>query len=276
MKKLLMFSISLLTFTTVSFAQYYYKDILSNQQLLADMASYKENKIHTVNIKSFENDGSPSESFFCQKKISKDYKTVELFTRSAISGPSEFITVFNSNAKLLSTTDSSNSAVTHNIYSYDSKNRISSISSSVRSNDDDFTNEILEEHIYSYNEQDQPVKMIRIKNNTDSTTILFANDENNNVSIEKDSKNGSKYYYYYDVKKRLTDIVQANDFKTKLLPDYLFEYNGNNQLTQMTSTEEGGNYYFIWKYTYDNGLRVKEKCYGKERSLLGSVEYEYR
>ncbi len=276
MKKLLLFFIAPFSFTAGAFAQYYYKDILSNQQLLADMALYKENKVKTVIIKSFESDGSPSEGFFCQKKISKNYKSVTLFTRSDVSGPSEFTSVFNTDGKLISTNDSSNSAVKTNIYLYDSRNRIQSIKSTVRSNDDDFINEILEEHIYTYNEQDQPVKMIRVKNRTDSTVIFFANDENNNVGIEKDSKSGSKYYYYYDAKKRLADIVQANDFKTKLLPDYLFEYNGNGQLTQMTSTEEGGNYYFIWKYTYENGLRTKEKCYAKERNLLGSVEYEYK
>ena len=276
MKKWLLFSIAIVSFTTCAFAQYYYKDILSNQQLVAEMALYKENKVRTINIKSFESDGSPSEGFYCRKKLSTDYKTVELLTHSDVSGSSVFTSLFTNDGKLQSTNDSSNSAVTNNIYLYDSKGRISSIKSSVRSNDDDFTNEILEEHIYNYNGQDKPVKMIRVKNNTDSTVILFANDENNNVAIEKDSKSGSKYYYYYDAKKRLVDIVQSNDFKTKLLPDYLFEYNGNNKLTQMTSTEEGGNYYFIWKYTYDNGLRTKENCYGKERNLLGSVEYEYK
>lgn len=276
MKRILLFFIALFIFSAGTSAQYYYKDILSNRQLVADMELYKENKIRTINIKSFEADGSPSEGFFCQKKLSKDYKAADLFTRSDVSGPSVFSSVFSADGKLLSTNDSSNSAVTNNIYMYDSKNRIQTITSSVRSNDDDFTNEIKEVHSYFYNEQNQPVKMLRIKNNSDTTVILFANDEKNNVAIEKDSKNGSKYYYYYDDKKRLTDIVQSNDFKAKLLPDYLFEYNGSGQLTQMTSTEEGGNYYFIWKYTYENGLRIKEKCYAKERNLLGSVEYEYK
>ncbi|MEO6537034.1 MAG: hypothetical protein ABIT07_10080 [Ferruginibacter sp.] len=276
MKKCLLVIVTVFCFTASCLSQFYYKDILSNQQLMADMALYKENKIKVINIKSFENDGSPSRGFFCQKRISKDYKRVELLTRSDVTGKAISTSAFNNSFQLVSTTDSSNSAVTDNFYLYDSKGRIQSIKSSVRSNDDDFTNEMHEEHIYSYNENNQPVKMIRIKNNRDTSIILFANDENNNVAIEKDTKNGGKYYYYYDAKKRLADIVQSNDFKTKLLPDYLFEYNGSGLLTQMTSTEEGGNYYFIWKYTYDNGLRVKEKCYGKDRTLLGSVEYEYK
>jgi hypothetical protein len=101
-------------------------------------------------------------------------------------------------------------------------------------------------------------------------------DEKNNIAIEKDTRNGRKYFYYYDDKNRLTDIVHTNEFKEKLLPDYLFEYNASGQLVQMTSTEEGGSYYYIWKYSYENGLRSKEKLYSKERKLMGSISYEYK
>jgi hypothetical protein len=44
----------------------------------------------------------------------------------------------------------------------------------------------------------------------------------------------------------------------------------------MINTEEGGSYYFIWKYLYENELRVKEKCYSKEKRLMGTIEYEYK
>lgn len=261
----------------MSSAQYYYKDILSNHQLLADMALYKQNKVKLINIKSFEDDGKPSEGFFCQKKFSRDYSKAELFTRSDISGPSLLTSTFNNKGQLLKTYDSSKISVTSNVYKYDQQDRIASILSNVRSQDDDFTNEITEEHIYSYDEQNKPVQMIRVKNRTDSTIILFALDEHGNVAIEKDTKSGTKYYYYYDVKKRITDIVQANDLKTGLVPDYIFEYNNSaGLLSQMTTTEEGGNYYFVWKYTYDNGLRARERCYSKERRLMGSIEYEYK
>ncbi len=260
-----------------SFAQYYYKDILSNNQLMTDMAAYKLNKVKLINIKSFEDDGSPSEGFFCQKRFSKDYGKAELFTRSNISGASLLTSTFNNKGQLLRTHDSSAISVTSNLYAYDEKGRIHSITSTVRSQDDDFRNEIIEQHIYAYNEQDKPLQMTRVKNKRDSTTILFALDEQGNPGIEKDTKSGAKFYYYYDAKKRLTDIVQANDLKSGLVPDYMFEYNNSaGLLSQMTTTEEGGNYYFVWKYTYDNGLRVKEKCFSKERRLMGSIEYEYK
>ena len=44
----------------------------------------------------------------------------------------------------------------------------------------------------------------------------------------------------------------------------------------MTVTQEGGSNFLIWKYAYDNGMRVREKCYGKDRKLMGSIVYEYK
>lgn len=275
MKKFFTTVLSLLAIGLSVQAQFYYRDIISNKQLLAEMAIYRENKVRSIKIKSFEDDGTESDGFFCEKKISKDYRKTELFTRSNISGISLFISLFNDKGQLLSTSDSSEIAVSVNKYSYDKDGRLSSILSIIKSSDDDFTNEIQEEHIYYYNSINLPEKMIRVKNKYDSIAIFFALDENNNLGIEKDSKNGFKYYYYYDNKNRITDIVHSNDATTKLLPDYLFEYNNAGQLVQMTNTEEGGSNYFVWKYSYDNGLRNREKCYSKERKLMGSIEYEY-
>jgi len=276
MKKISSFFLLLIILSFSSHAQYYYKDIISNKQLLADMEAYKMNKVKTINIKSFEDDGSASEGFSCQKKFSKDYSKASLFTRSQISGASLLSSTFNENGRLLQTYDSSDISVTSNQYSYDFMDRIHSIVSTIRSQDDDFTNLIREEHVWHYNETGQAEKMIRIKNRTDSTTILFALDENDNVGIEKDTRSGTKYYYYYDGKRRITDIVQENDFKKGIVPEYVFQYNNSaGLLSQMTTTEEGGNYYYVWKYTYDNGLRTKEKCFNKEQRLMGSIEYEY-
>ena len=121
-----------------------------------------------------------------------------------------------------------------------------------------------------------PVKMTRIKNSGDSTSFIFFKDENNNISIEKNTKTGDTYYYYYDGKNRITDVVRLNKFNQKMLPDYIFEYNNAGLVTQMTTTEEGGSYYYIWKYTYENGLRTREKCFSKEKRLMGTIEYEYK
>lgn len=257
-------------------AQYYYKDIISNKQLMAEMALLKEQKLHTISLKSFEDDGSPSEGFFCEKRINKKYTSVETRTKSYVTPASELVSVFDEKGLLLQSADSSDISSTNSYYSYLDNGAIKSIVTVNRSSDDDFHNEIREEHLYEYNTNGNPVKMIRVKNYTDSTTILFSEDENGNVAIEKNTKTGDSYYYYYDSKKRLTDVVRLNPDTQKMLPDYMFEYNNAGQIAQMTTTEEGGSYYFVWRYTYENGLRVKEKCFSKERRLMGTIEYEYK
>lgn len=257
-------------------AQYFYKDILSNQQLITEMTRLKEQKVRTVSLKSFEDDGSPSEGFYCEKKINKNYTSSETLTKSYITGASVFTSSFNNKGLLLQTIDSSEISSSTSVYTYYDNDKIKSIVSVLRSSDDDFKNEIKEEHFYEYDDKGLPVKMTLVKNFNDSTVYIFSPDENNNISIEKNTKTNDTYYYYYDNKSRLTDVVRLNKFNQKMLPDYMFEYNNGGLITQMTTTEEGGSYYFIWKYTYENGLRVKEKCYSKEKRLMGTIEYEYR
>jgi YD repeat-containing protein len=256
-------------------AQYYYKDLVSNRQASSEMAKYKENKVRTVKIKSFEDDGSASEGFFGERRISKDYKKSELFTRTNVSAPSLLTSIYTEQGRLIRSNDSSSISTSNTWYEYDEQDRLKKLTTSIRSADDDFVNEILEEHIYIYGDEFLPEKMIKVKNHRDSTVILFMHDENNNISIEKDTRNGSKYYYYYDAKSRLTDIAHSNDFKPNLVADYIFEYNASGQLTQLTTTEEASNNYFIWKYTYDNGLRKSEKIFSGDKRLMGSIEYEY-
>ena len=267
-----------MTFFIISIGkgQYYYKDLASNKQLLAEMAQLKEQKIRNIIVNSFEDDGSPSDGFFCEKNINKNYSTVETMTKSNVTGASLFTSFFDKKGLLLKTVDSSSIASSTSEYSYNEKAQIINIRSSVRSSDDDFANEIVEEHLYEYNGSGLPVKMIKVKNFTDSSTILFSTDEKNNISIEKNTKTGETYYYYYDSKNRLTDVVHLNPFNQKMLPDYVFEYNAAGLITQMTTTEEGGSYYYIWKYTYDNGLRTSEKCFSKEKRLMGRIVYEYK
>jgi hypothetical protein len=266
--------ILLVFISKITNAQYYYKDIVSSNQAVADMKAYKEKKIRKITLKSFEDNGVESEGFFCEKKINRNYKKSELFTRADIAPASLFTSIFDADGKLLSTNDSSAFSVTEIKYTYDDKNRIYSILSTVRSIEE-YENSITEEHIYSY-ENNVPTKMLKVKNGTDSTTILFSIDEKENISLEKDTKNGTKFYYYYDSQNRLTDIVQANEFTKNLKPDYIFEYNKEGQITQMTAVEEGSRNYFIWKYNYENGLRVRDRCFTNEKRLMGRIEYEYK
>ncbi len=48
-----------------AFAQYFYKDIWTNQQLTKEFAVLKNENKRTISVKSFEDDGEPSEAFYC-------------------------------------------------------------------------------------------------------------------------------------------------------------------------------------------------------------------
>lgn len=257
-------------------AQYYYKDIVSNKQAREDMKRYRDNKVRNIKIKSFENDGTLSEGFFCERKIAKDYLSSELFTKTSSSPVSLATNQFTTEGNLLFSVDSSDISTSRIQYSYDEDGRLTKIVSTIRSSDDDFVTELREEHLYEYSSDFLPDKMYRIMNYKDTIPILFSKDESGNISIEKDTRSGNKYYYYYDEKSRLTDIVHRSEYKEQLVPDYMFEYDTAGNISQMVSTEEGGSYYYIWKYDYVNGMRKKEQCFSKERQLLGYMEYDYK
>ena len=118
------------------------------------------------------------------------------------------------------------------------------------------------------------------KNNIEVSTINFTVDDKGNIIDEEEitkGVKGKKYLYYYDDKNRLTDVVHYNARAKRLLPDYMYEYTTAGQIKQMTTTEDNISNYFIWIYTYnDQRLRVSEKCYSKERRILGSIQYEYK
>lgn len=263
-------------FGTEIYAQFLYRDLISVGQANEEMATYKKGGIKNIKIKSLEPNGEESEDFFCEKKISKDFRKSSLYTRTGNQGKSLMESFFNKQGLLIMTYDSSEIVVSRNKFFYDNNNRLSSTLSYSKSNDDDFVNEITEAHVYRYNEDGIPVNMLRIKNQTDTIIILFSPDENNNVGIEKETKNGSKYYYYYDENKRLTDVVHTNEFKQRLVADYVFEYNEEGKISSMTTTEDGNDNFTVWKYDYENHLKVKERIFDRNGMLMGKIIYEYK
>ena len=269
--------ILLMTVSTAGISQYHYLDIVSNLQLSSEMKQFKEQKIRDIQVHSFESNGDPSKGFFCKKKISKDYRKIETYTKSTISEKSILISRFNTEGQLIASNDSSAISSSSNFYQYDSKGHLTKVVNISSSMDDDFTTKLTEEHLYFYDAKGRCLKMLRIKNQSDTATVLFTSDEKGNIIDENDlGKNGKHYYYYYDSKNRLTDVVKYNSLRDKLLPDLLFEYNSASQVTQMITTEEGiSNNYYVWKKTYNEGLRIIEKCFSKENELLGYFEFEY-
>jgi len=265
-------------FTLSVNAQYYYKDILNNQQLMKEFSILKNDNLRTVKIKSFEDDGQPSDGFFCEKKINKNYTQSQMISKSNITGQSLLVSDYNADGRPVKTTDDTPTTTSVTQYEYDNKGRLSVVRTVTKA--DDGAGEITETHEYFYDEKGKPVKMLRKKNDVLISTIHFVSDTTGNIieeDVEGNNSTDKKYYYYYDDKNRLTDVVHYNERAKRLLPNYMYEYNTLNQPKQMISTEEGGNNYFIWKYTYnDKNLRETEKCFSKERRLLGTIEYEYK
>jgi len=268
-------------------AQYYYKDLLSVQQANNEKKLMQQQKIRKVTIHSFEADGSPSEGFRCEKKISRDQKEVETVSMSQGTNPSITMAYYNNNGWITAATDSSDITSASTVYEYDDKGNIRSITSFNHSSDDDFRTALKEVHVFSYNENNKPEKMLRIKNDRDTMQVDFVVDAKGNVTDEIEvAPNGKHYYFYYNDLNQLTDIVRYNPVKKAMRPDIVFEYNSTGRISQMVTVEEGipGNYYtekdaanyFTWRYFYnDEGLRIVEKCFNNRGKLQGYVEYEY-
>jgi YD repeat-containing protein len=257
-------------------AQYYYNDIINNKQVLAELATLKEKKINGVKVTSLEATGEATEGFTCQKKINRDFTEVEIYTSTDETYPNTFISYFTKTGLLQRTVDSSEAGATTIDYTYDAAGRLVSINSSKRFATDDDAGVVLEKHLYNYNAAGILQQLVLVKNNRDSTLLLFEADESGNIIIEKNAKTAEVYYYYYDAKNRLTDIVHRYSYQKNLFTEYSFEYNEAGQLAKMITSEKEGAYYFTWRYDYENGLRINERCYSKEGRIMGSVEYKYK
>lgn len=257
-------------------AQYYYNDIINNRQVQAELAILKEKKIKGVKVTSLEANGEESEGFTCQKKINRDFTEVEIYTETNQSYPNTFTSYFDKSGLLIKTVDTSEAGATTIDYSYDVGGKLISVYSTKHFATDDDAGIVTEQHLYEYSTTGILQQMTLVKNSRDTTFYYFQADEKGNVAIEKNSKTAEVYYYYYDVKNRLTDIVHRYSYQKKLFTEFSFEYNYAGQIIKMVTSEKEGAYFFTWRYVYEDGLKMNERCYSKEGRIMGSVEYLYK
>lgn len=257
-------------------AQYYYKDFIVPRQAADELARLKEQKIRKVAVNSYESNGQPSEGFYCEKKINKSYTETEIVTEADLTPNSYFFSNFSKEGVLLSTTDSTEELVSSSRYLYNENGQLTEVVSITRTLNDDYSDDVSERHIYKYNTLGLPEEMLLIKNEKDSTYIVFQADESKHVGIEKNSTTKETYYYYYNSKGWISDIVHNYANRKELVTDFTFEYNRNGQVIQMIASEDEGRNYITWKYNYENGLRIGEKCFSKYNRLLGTIEYVYK
>ena len=272
---------SLLTFACFflvsnCYCQYYFNDIVSTRVSNDQYRLLRTNKIKKIKATSFEADNSITDGFLLEEDISMDGKRIILNT--VLTGGKQAVTnrVYEL-GKLKRTQTNSNKIDTRADYTYNEKGLLQKLL--ITTTDTAQKSISTEAHEWLYNETGQPLSMLRIKNKTDTTFIELIKDEQGQIAEEhwkKKNRNLETYYYYYDTKNQLTDIVRFNARLKKLLPDYLYEYDANGRVSQMTQVSIGSSSYIVWKYTYnEKGLKQKEAGFDKERKLIGRMEYTY-
>jgi hypothetical protein len=259
-----------------SFAQYYFNDILANTQSNQQYTLLKQNKIKKVTVNSFDAENKQQQDFAITQEFDLYWKKM-ITSSKTISGATTNTTTIYENNKVKKTIELTKGVEIKNDFGYDENGKLKWINSTTT--DTALKYQTIEKHIWEYNSYGYPIKMLKIKNTTDTTIIECLLDEKSNVIEERWTNKGRKleiYYYYYNTQSKLTDIVRFNERVKKLLPDYIFEFDEQGKLIQTTQVPAGNSNYTIWKYTYnEKGLKLTEACFSKQKELLGTMQYSY-
>ena len=235
----------------------------------------KNNNIEKITAQSLEADNTETPGFSFQKIITHNGDLIISNIALEATGASVNTEQYISNYLVRSVDSSPNETTTVN-YQYNNGN-INFIRTETDDTSMNMHNPELHKWYYSSN---APDSMLRIKDSTDTTVVHFIKDERQNITEEtwlKKNRTIEHYYYYYDDKDRLTDIVRFNLRAQQMLPDYVFEYNADGTISQMTEIPQGSSNYVIWAYIYDErGLKSKDILYSKNHELLGSVTYTFQ
>ncbi len=258
-----------------SYAQYYFNDILSTNQSNEQYKLLRSQKIRVIKAASFEPDNTPTEGFALQQEISQDGKKIVITTTLNQLTSTTTSTYDQGKVKRTQTDNKGISSKTD--YTYDAQGRVQKIQ--FLTSDTAMKSTLTEIHEWRYDEYGAPISMLKIKDGTDTTFITFIKDEQGDIGEEQWKRNGKlveNYFYYYNNKHQLTDIVKPNIKARKLLPEFLYDYDANGKLTQMTQYSLSSNNYFMWKYTYnEKGLKASEVCTDKSKAVVGRIVYNY-
>lgn len=278
--KFLIGFLSLIILAGAGNAQYYYKDIISTRQNIAQWRAYKDARVRSVRLLSYEGNGAPTEGFQVDQAVDGDFSGMT--THSKTNGATETWTfaTYSPQGLLTGITDTSDTYQSVSLYQYDERGRLLSITNTSTETDNHV--KAVETHVWQYGTgagNDRPTGMLRIMNGTDTTYVRFVPDDKGNIGEEDATRNKEALpviYYYYDDANRLTDVVRYNIKARRLLPDNIFEYTPDGKLASLLAVQEGAASYQKWMYQYnEKGLKTKESCFSKQRELLGYVEYQY-
>ena len=271
-----LFAVFVCFISVAASAQYYYKDIVGTKESADLISTYQKNKVKLVVLKSYTINNTPLDNLSIQQEFSPAQKTLRTITKTGFLEPSYLTTYFDASGRITKTIDSAGDAVKTTIYNYNGTGLLTSI---VTTYGDSLATLKSDEHIWQYDAQNRISRMLRVKNKQDTTVVNFKWDAAGNVIEEQETRHFIKdepVYYYYDNKNRLTDIVRFNKKASRLLPEQMFNYAANNQLVERTTVPQNSDDYLIWRYRFnEQGLKVKEEIYNKQKELTGTVEYQY-
>ncbi len=275
MKALLVTALTFFIFKT-SWCQYYYNDIVSLKQSNEIYNTLKRNNIQLVTATSVEADNTPTTGFAYKRQITNNGSLVITDISLEATGATETLEYYTNNL-LSKSIDSSANVMTTVNYKYNDAGNIDWIETET---DDTSRNmHSIEVHKWFYT-NNIPDSMLRIKDNADTTFVHFKKDDKQNIIEElwiKKNRMIEHYFYYYNDSNQLTDIVRFNTRAQQMLPDFLFAYNNNGVLSQLTQIPQGSSDYVTWQYVYDDrGLKTKDVLFDKHQELLGTVTYTYQ
>lgn len=266
-----------LLISSLSYAQYYYNDIVGTKEINRVMNSYIKNKVRTVASTGFDQRGAKVSNYSEFQEI-KDNGTVLKITTISDLNRTVVINTYDKKGRIIRMADSSRAVQTILEYEYEDDDRVRFIRNTTRDSANDFNQ--VEVHQWIYGKDEAPTKMYRIINGTDSLEVRFTPDDSGNAGDEKTYRRNVEtgaIYYYYDEKGRITDIVRYNNKAKKLLPDQLFEYDDKGRMIQRITTTTSVNLnYLIWRYIFDDkGLKTKEALFNSDKQLTGKIEFAY-
>ena len=273
-----LFSLGLLIcfFSSKVNSQFYYSDILSTKKTNETYLELKKNKVQKITATNSTKNILDESIIAIVQTFSKDWNTVKT-TSNPENGVKYASTTYYVNNKIQKKWDEGKNVNSLLRYSYNSNNNVTSIIAS--SIDTTVFDGFFETHLFYYDNTGLPTKMLKIKNQEDTTFINFLKDEQGNIAEEIWKRNNEiieTYYYYYNEKKLLTDIVKFNLKVQKMLPEFLFEYDENGNNNKMTQIPFGTSNYVVWHYLFnENKLKQAAFCYSKKGELLNQMEYKY-
>jgi hypothetical protein len=277
--KLFLSSLLLIVLTRVCEAQYYYKDLVATRENAAQWQLYKDSKVRSVRLSSFEGDGQPTDGFQGDQDVTGDFSRITTHSKTNGTPETWIIASYSTRGLPTNITDTSDTYRSSSDYRYDATDRLLSIVNTSIETDNQLKD--VEEHVWQYasGATDKPSAMLKIKNGNDTTYVRFISDDKGNIAEERSIRNKSDLptiYYYYDDANHLTDIVRYNFRAKRLLPDNIFEYTDAGRVASMLAVQEGASSYQKWIYDYnEKGLKIKESCFSKSKELLGRIQYQY-